>query len=784
MGKPCFSKIIKYASIALISSAVAIAAIIALSTPAAAHNHGGGNPDSAYNWDTDNLRFSGYSARNFRVPFHNYGGYVARAEAKPCITYSGGNSVLSASNFSGVCVSPAVPLNRVCSHSYTRWVSRFGSGTATRYVKASTDSDSNNCGTLFVRDAASCTLIPGNNQVMDCSGPVTSNVAGSISLQVSGIKLCAIYRPGYLTRFSLATDCGANTAYVTRVLHAGCQSGIADAFFQTGATATGGEAIVDEFPVLEYEDSWKIKTGSGLRNSGCVDFASEQDRLAGGTSGYYLKTQNTASGEAVLASTTSEALPSRVTARRVAVYGSWVSKGTGYGLFGINTGGSYNFHGAYSPSGTGYADRVDTRTALAMASGLPSGLLFPWPTATGLGSGQGVVSCTAGTRDACVRYLAQFYYGVWNLNFQSGNMSAGSLFAVARRNEAQHVVAESFGQDRHLSAGQDSGGLWCPVGMHPRGQDARAVIGSSTGRTLSSLTTAASARVADSYWCRSDVRYKQGLKAQDHGLARPSDVTVADADYFFEAYGRKNCYRTVIELKVDPVTKTAECVYRYPLPQCDPDPDNGSDSDWREFNAAEVANIGVVDEPLLVDEGAYCGTNINPPDLAGFDADACVEVTVAVYENRKATSNAEPGVPAADRTVAVSGDVAVYDLDITAPHTKTASPPRDETAGSEDPSGCADGEEARSDHGSRASSTDAVLPAASAERKSSSAAANPANPQTVPYPLPSSSAASNSAAPPSDYDADNSYAGVRANLAHRYASQIAENTCSVKRAEA
>ena len=776
MGFPCFSKFLKYVFVALIGSTAAVVSILFLSSSVAAQDapDGGNDRPSLRAWDTDNLRFSGYSARNFHVPYHNYGGYVGRVEAKPCIQYTAIGSVLRPSDYGGVCLSGFQVLTKACVYSYHRYVDSSSSQSVVGYAKPTVDGRIGySCGTLSKNDAANC-------GTFGCFR-VTRSV-DSIMREVSGLKLCGSY-PAY----SLGTNCGADTVYRTRALHAGCQSGIADAFFQTGGTATGGEAIVDEFPVLEYEDSWKLKTGSGRRDSGCVDFASDQDRLAGGTSGYYLKTQNTASGEAVLvAATGSEVLPTRVTARPVAVYGSWVSKGTGYGLFGINTNGSYSFHGAYSPSGTGYADRVDTRTALAMASGLPAGLLFPWedPNAAGLGGGQGSVSCTAGTRDACVRYLAQFYYGVWNLNFQSGNMSAGSLFVVARRNEAQHVVAEFFGQDSHLSAGQDSGGLWCPVGMHPRGQGAAAVIGSSTGRTLSSLSTAASARVADSYWCRSDVRYKQGLKAQDHSGYAPANSTVADDGVFFQAYGRKNCYRTVIELKVDPVTKTAECVYRYPLPLCDPDPDNGSDSDWREFTAAEVANIGVVDEPLLVDEGAYCGTNINPPDLAGFDADACVEVTVAVYENRKAGSNAEPGVPADDRTVAVGGDVAVYDLDITAPHTKTASPPRDETAGSVDPSGCADGEEARSDHGSRANPTDAVLPAASAERKSSGAATNPANPQTVPYPLPSSSAASNTAAPPSDYDADNSYAGVRANLAHRYASQIAENTCSVKQAEA
>ncbi len=787
MGKLHLSQPLKLAALALLGFATAITVATLLSTPvAAAGGDGDGGVVAVKAWDTDNLRYYPYTARNFRVPFHNYGGYVDRAEAKPCVA----QGRLTSSNFSGACVSPAVPLERVCSYGYIRYVSGVTSS-ATLYEIATSGMENSDCGSRYVTDAAVCW--PGNFGNTICrqgSETVWGRVSG-----VSGIKICG------RNSFWLHHNCGGSTAYVARPVHDACRGGIADAFFQTGGTATGGQKIVDDFPVLEYRDSWKLKTGSGLRNSGCVDFVSEQDRLTVSVSstgsGYYLKTQNIAGSEAVLASTGSESLPARVTARPAADYVLWENKATaGYGSFGIRTGTSHSYYGPYSPS-TGYADRVDTRTALAMASDLPSSsnLLFPWKTnsGAGLGSGQGSVSCTAGTRDACREYLPRWFPvvntpygsvgGYWEFRRQTEDMSAGSLFSTATKSSTTTAhMSEYYGDSRHLSAGQDSGGLWCPVGMHPRGQDALAVIGRSTGRTLSSLGSETGSKLADRYWCRSDVRYKQGFKAQDHGLATPSGVTVADADYFFEAYGRKNCYRTVIALNVN--DGVAECVYRYPLPLCDPDPDNGSDSDWREFTAAEVANIGVVDEPLLVDEGAYCGTNINPPDLAGFDADACVEVTVAVYESRVASSNAEPGVPAADRTVAASDDVAVYDLDITAPHTKTASPPRDETVGSVDPSGCADGEEARSDHGSRARSTDAVLPAASAERKSSGAAANPANPQTVPYPLPSSSAASNTAAPPSDYDADNSYAGVRANLAHRYASQIAENTCSVKRAEA
>ena len=211
----------------------------------------------------------------------------------------------------------------------------------------------------------------------------------------------------------------------------------------------------------------------------------------------------------------------------------------------------------------------------------------------------------------------------------------------------------------------------------------------------------------------------------------------------FESYGRKNCYKTMTGYD----ETGAECVYVFPLPECDPDPDNGSRSDWREFTAAEVDNIGVAGEPLLVKEGAYCGTNINPPDLAGFDADPCVAVDVAVFENRPAGSNVEPGVDADDRTAAVSSSVAVFDLDISVPFPETASPPNqdDPALGQIDPSGCADGEEERTRHGVRSRSSDSTLPPASDQRKSSAAVAGPVHPHAMPLPLPKSSFASNTA---------------------------------------
>ena len=76
-------------------------------------------------------------------------------------------------------------------------------------------------------------------------------------------------------------------------------------------------------------------------------------------------------------------------------------------------------------------------------------------------------------------------------------------------------------------------------------------------------------------------------------------------------------------------------------------------------------------------------------------------------------------------------------LDISAPFPETASPPNqdDPDLGPIDPSGCADGEEERTNHGTRASASDATLPPASDQRKSAAASADPARPNATPYPL-------------------------------------------------
>lgn len=53
-----------------------------------------------------------------------------------------------------------------------------------------------------------------------------------------------------------------------------------------------------------------------------------------------------------------------------------------------------------------------------------------------------------------------------------------------------------------------------------------------------------------------------------------------------------------------------------------------------------------------------------------------------------------------------------------------------------------------------------------------------------PAPSYAASARTDTALPPNDADGDINYAGAARSIAHRYASRIAENTCSVKLAEA
>ena len=86
MGKDLFSNLTKFFALALLVAATALAAIAVLSSPATSQSdppqlNSGGNLTTRP-WDTDNLRYGGYNAKSFNVPFHEYGGYSGVAACR------------------------------------------------------------------------------------------------------------------------------------------------------------------------------------------------------------------------------------------------------------------------------------------------------------------------------------------------------------------------------------------------------------------------------------------------------------------------------------------------------------------------------------------------------------------------------------------------------------------------------------------------------------------------------------------------------------------------------
>ena len=75
-----------------------MAAIAVLSSPAVAHNHGGGGGKvSDKPWDTDNLRFGNYSAKSLAIP--HYGSQGVRSGTRTVTGYLG-NAVTLTENHS------------------------------------------------------------------------------------------------------------------------------------------------------------------------------------------------------------------------------------------------------------------------------------------------------------------------------------------------------------------------------------------------------------------------------------------------------------------------------------------------------------------------------------------------------------------------------------------------------------------------------------------------------------------------------------------------------------
>ena len=496
-----------------------------------------------------------------------------------------------------------------------------------------------------------------------------------------------------------------------------CQSGVADGFFQTVA---GGR---NDFPVLEITDpdgeetTEAFKDWGTSRNRGCDEFTAAQDRLvstSAANGGYYLDSRGNLNRGS---------LPAHALAVRSLVP-SRVEWGSRDGFSSYYQAGYFGIGQTFLSVPRSYAARVDVGGTLAVS---PAGTTLTVPA---------------------------------NPNWPARKLASGTV---------RWNPLTSFKSAGHLALpmaiGGTSPGVWCPTGFHPRGEDGLQRVGRGSGRTLTSLASDTKIAQADKFWCRSDVRYRIGYKKQTHSQTCgasprptcPSGVTLPNDR--FSAYGRVNCYYTFISLDT---ANSNTCRYYHPIPQCT-DPDSNAK---REYTAQELATYTTGEKfPAKTDGTTSCGeaTAAPPPPQAGFTADACVTASLEIYENRVVGSAAEPGVAASDRTLAVAAGRTAWDMDVTSPHPATASPPRDTTAGSGDPDGCADGSESRADH-----------------------ASTPADAARSQPPAPSYAASdrTDTAAPPNDADGDIDYSGAVKNMAHRYASRVAENTCAAKRAEA
>ena len=687
-------------------AAAFIAATLSAGTAyASGHDGHGGNDngDPSFSWDTDNLRYSvggnSYTAKSFNIPFHDYDGYLLTGWAKPCVEYRGiDGSVLRASYYDGTCPVASSPLTQWCSYPF-----RGG----TEYFQP------------YVSSGAQNEVCPRRIRQSEAFYGVLYNAP-------AGVQLCGmLHYHGNWGSFSVSRSCAAGRRVQVSVRsHLGCQSQVADGFFQTD------NAVVNDFPRLVPTGTgdnlrWGLAAGSTGNDAGCDTFAAQQDRLAAqvaaGT-GYALNSD----GELERFAPTEAAFTTGRTAADIS-YVRWTAKAASEYTVATHRGATSNENYLRR------ADREDASHNIVLAIH-PSTETWTVPENTAASGNFGAA-----------------WHGSGTLVYDS---------TLRRSVLSDTRVADYPYRTRHLTETKSES--LCRSEFHPRGEDSVDRIGRSTGRTLSTLRQA-DAQIADRYWCRSDLRYERSFKAEHHtGVTeaqRHPQARGMAAGTVFTAYGRLGCYYTTTGRTGG--SGAQSCGYMFPLPQCDPDPDNGDSSDWRDYTADEIADAGTVNSAFGRAAGDACSVPVaDPPSLADFDDDACVTVDLVVAENRVAASNAEPGVEAADRTLTTGTSLPpAWDLDVTSPHHRTASPPKD----TGDRSGCADGSESRADH---------AVAAAGAARSQASA------------PTYASSSRTDTAPPPNDADSDINYTGATRSIAHRYASNIAEHTCSVKLAEA
>ena len=548
---------------------------------------------------------------------------------------------------------------------------------------------------------------------------------------------------------------------------AACQKNVADGFFQTD------NSVVNDFPRLVPSgrgDSvrWSVAAGSAGNNAGCDTFVAQQNRLAAQVAsgvGYVLDEN----GNLVVAPSGAAYTTGRSASDLS--YGSWTAKAaSGYTLVGSYGGTSDS---SYLARADGHTENRGYRRAIS-----PDTATWTVPSRDSSSTGNFGASWHGTTVQTTIpgywtggEWRYECVGGVWSTSSTGARHCSGTIRQVTvvpqtwvPPSTATSDVRVALGNVAYHLTKAKSVAL-CPSLFHPRGEDSYQRIGRSTGRSLTGLSHTVG-RTADRFWCRSDLRYERRFAVEVHDL--PAGIIAyagAPASGTFTAYGRLGCYYTATGQTQIASSSAYKCGYKFPMPRCDSNRDGIAD---REYTAAEVQSLvsrGTIalGQRVSLGDTARCDPPNPPPSQASFTADACVTASLEMYENRIVGSAAEPGVPASDRTLVVASGRTAWDLDVTSPHPLTASAPRDATAGSGDPDGCADGSESRADHASS--------PADAARSQS-------------PAPSYAASDRTDDAAPPNDADDDIDYTGAARNMAHRYASRVAENTCAAKRAEA
>ena len=524
--------------------------------------------------------------------------------------------------------------------------------------------------------------------------------------------------------------------------HDACVAG-APGFYQT----PGSDGGVNDFPIAgDYSQNvtWNA-------TNPCAVFASEQDRLKDTIEDGKLFHAVFEGGQWTVRSVTD---PGWFQNRDASLtYGTWAA----------NTVGSQNVGNCSTAvSANGYGARSDYTT-------LPVGsepFLAAYDTGTGSGS----------TRQLGIPFSIQI-------------SSSGGVNLSLQRCARVDVFTP------HFLTVADS--VLCAAGSHPRGEDAALggypgsnLVVSGSGRTLTSLSTVDRLKMANRFWCRSDVRYDRVFE----GTAVEGAAEIGFSAYFggsqsvqpqsgsFRGWGRMNCYHTALGVGFDTITvggvpfdDVPVCVYVFPLPACAAGLTGAELDLWvgrpvSELTALEVEGSGCmppdeeeeeIEDEEEEEEEEYHGFVEPPGERPDISGEPCRKFDFEVRENIPAEDNVLPGL-----AMRYDTDLAGHELASVAPHALTASPPR--RVG--DSAGCADGVEIRSDH-------------SDTERKRQGSGGAP----TVSV----SGLVSDSVYPPGALELGSGgmevrsgrYDAARTNFAHRTASWVAENECAAKAAE-